>query len=300
MRLRSHRGAQLLLSGVSLALLLPASHLQAQEEEEYDPYAVYSDDELYGEDYDDSSLAAAAQNPLADLVNLPFQNNTSFGIGPFDRTANLINIQPVIPVGLSRSLNLVNRAIIPIVSAPDVAQPEGTTWGLGDLTYTPFFSSANPGALIWGAGPALVFPTGTSDATGSGKWSAGPAIVLLGMPGRMVIGAVAWNTWSYAGSSDRDDVNSLLIQYFVNYNFEGGWFVTSAPIITSDWTQPAYAGWVVPFGVGFGRVFPIGRQPLNLNIHYYYNVVTPETEDGTRLGAGWSLRFTFQLLFPKG
>ena len=74
-----------------------------------------------------------------------------------------------------------------------MTQPDGTTWGLGDLVYTAFFSPAKAGALIWGAGPS---------------------VVLLGMPGRMVIGVLANNIWSYAGSSDRDDVNQMLIQYF--------------------------------------------------------------------------------------
>lgn len=45
----------------------------------------------------DSDLQAAAQNPIADLISLPFQNNTYFGIGPNDETVNVLNIQPVIP-----------------------------------------------------------------------------------------------------------------------------------------------------------------------------------------------------------
>lgn len=46
----------------------------------------------------DDALRSAVQNPLADLISLPFQNNTSFGIGPHDRTQNTLNIQPVYPV----------------------------------------------------------------------------------------------------------------------------------------------------------------------------------------------------------
>ena len=280
----SRRCAALLLSG-SLALLVPAGSLRAQEEQDEE---------------EASELAAQSQNPVGDLISLPFQNNTLFGIGPFNRTANVLNIQPVIPVGLSSSVNLINRAILPVVSAPDATQPDGTTWGLGDLVYTAFFSPAKPGALIWGAGPVLQFPTGTSDATGSGKWGVGPSVVLLGMPGRMVIGILANNIWSYAGSSDRDDINQMLIQYFVNYNFQGGWYLSSAPIITSNWKAESHAGWVVPFGGGVGRVFPIGRQPVNLSAQFYYNAITPKTEDGTRIGPEWSLRVSFAFLFPKG
>jgi hypothetical protein len=40
-------------------------------------------------------LAKAAQNSVASLISVPVQNNSSFGIGPFDRTQNVLNIQPV-------------------------------------------------------------------------------------------------------------------------------------------------------------------------------------------------------------
>ena len=47
-----------------------------------------------------SDLAKQSQNPVAAMISLPFQNNTFFGIGPDDDTANVLNIQPVIPVNL--------------------------------------------------------------------------------------------------------------------------------------------------------------------------------------------------------
>ena len=39
-----------------------------------------------------SDLAEAAQNPIASMISLPFQNNTYFGIGPDNTTANSILI----------------------------------------------------------------------------------------------------------------------------------------------------------------------------------------------------------------
>jgi len=35
---------------------------------------------------DQAALAKAAQNPVANMISLPFQNNTAFGWGEFDRT----------------------------------------------------------------------------------------------------------------------------------------------------------------------------------------------------------------------
>ncbi len=277
---------------VPLLLVLPSGLLRGQE--------ARQDGSRQTQEAETADLAKKTQNPVSDLISLPFQNNTSFQIGPFDRTSNVLNIQPVIPVRLTGSVNLINRAILPVVSAPDVTRREGTTWGLGDLNYTAFFSPAHSGALIWGAGPALLFPTGTSDETGTGKWGAGPSVVLLGMPGKAVLGILINNIWSYAGGSDRDDVNQLLVQYFVNYNLPNGWYLSSAPIITSNWEKPAREGWVVPFGGGGGKIFRIGRQPMNGQIQAFYNLVTAENEAGVRTGPTWSLRVQLQLLFPKG
>src|SRR5215475_788138 len=49
----------------------------------------------------DEDLAKASQNPIASLVSVPFQNNTNFNNGPFGRTQNVLNIQPVVPMSLS-------------------------------------------------------------------------------------------------------------------------------------------------------------------------------------------------------
>jgi len=67
-----------------------------------------------------TELAKAAQNPVASMISLPFQNNFNFGLGPYDRTQYLLNIQPVIPLQLSRNWNLIARTIIPVLYQPDL------------------------------------------------------------------------------------------------------------------------------------------------------------------------------------
>jgi hypothetical protein len=44
------------------------------------------------------NLAKDAQNPIADLISVPFPNNTNFNVGPFNRAQNVLNIQPVVPL----------------------------------------------------------------------------------------------------------------------------------------------------------------------------------------------------------
>ena len=137
---------------------------------------------------DMGDLAKSSQNPVGSLISLPLQNNTNFGFGPGDDVQNILNIQPVIPVSLSKKWNLINRAIIPVIYQPEVLTGQGSTTGLGDTSYTGFISPKAPGKLIWGAGPVISIPTSTDDALGSGEWAAGPSVVLLTMPGSWVVG----------------------------------------------------------------------------------------------------------------
>jgi hypothetical protein len=121
------------------------------------------------------SLREAAQNPIGDLISLPFQNNTNFDIGHTENTQNVLNIQPVYPIHLNQSWNLLTRPILPVIYQPpflsgrELAVAEeifgpgvgDTEFGLGDLTPEFFFSPKNPiqlapgTSLVWGAGPAF-------------------------------------------------------------------------------------------------------------------------------------------------
>ena len=61
-------------------------------------------------------LREAAQNPIADLISLPFQNNTNFDVGRSDNTQNVLNIQPVYPTHLNQNWNLITRPILPVIT----------------------------------------------------------------------------------------------------------------------------------------------------------------------------------------
>lgn len=61
-------------------------------------------------------LAKETQNPIANLISVPFQNNFNFGIGPNDATQWVLNVQPVIPITLNKDWNLITRTIMPIIN----------------------------------------------------------------------------------------------------------------------------------------------------------------------------------------
>jgi len=241
---------------------------------------------------DATALAEKTQNPIANLISLPFQNNTAFNVGLNNDVQNVLNIQPVIPVNVG-DWNLINRVILPLVYQPEIIPGQDAEFGLGDLNYSLFFSPADSGTVIWGVGPAVVFPTATADVLGSGKLSLGPTAVVVAMPSPWVLGVLWSNIWSVAGDSNRPSVNSMLLQYFVNYNLADGWYLTSAPIITADWNADSDERWVVPIGGGFGKVFRIGNQSMNCNFQAFYNI------EDTSTSGDWSIRFQLSLLFPK-
>jgi len=241
------------------------------------------------------TLTKSVQNPVASLISVPFQDNANFAIGPYGRIQNILNVQPVIPMELNGSWNLITRIIVPFIFQPQIATPSLGTSGLGDLNPTFFFSPAKAGRIIWGAGPTFSLRTETSSALGNGKWGSGPSIVVLTQPKHWTLGVLANNIWSFAGDQNRRDVNSLLLQYFVNYNLKEGWYLTSQPIVTADWKAPSGQRWVAPFGGGFGRVFRIGNQPINGQVAAYYNSIRPDEA----AYPGWSVRFQIALLYPK-
>jgi len=243
---------------------------------------------------DDSELAKKSQNPVADLISVPFQNNMNFGLEPNHRMQNVLNVQPVIPFNLTDNWNLITRTIMPIIKQPDLRTTSDDTWGIGDINMSLFLSPAKNEGFIWGAGPILQFPTGTDEVLSTRKWAAGPSGVGLYMHGPWVVGLLANNIWSYAGNNDRKDVSQFLAQYFVNYNLPNAWYLTSAPIITANWKAEGKGNkWTVPVGGGFGKVFRIGELPFNGSVAAFSNVVRP---DGA---ADWTLRIQLAVLLPK-
>jgi opacity protein-like surface antigen len=244
-----------------------------------------------GEPAKDEELQKQSQNPIADLVSLPFQSNTNFNSGPFNRTQEILNIQPVVPMHLNEDWNVISRTIIPLVSQPDPTKDSSTN-GIGDITQSLFLSPTKPGKLIWGVGPVFTIPSASDPILGTGRVLFGPTAVFLTTPGHWVLGVLLNNQWSIGGNSLRPAVNTGLAQPFVNYNMEHGWYLTTSPIITVNWLAAAGEKWTVPVGGGFGRVFRVGDQPINASIAAYYNAIRPT---GT---ADWQLRTSIALLFP--
>jgi hypothetical protein len=241
-------------------------------------------------------LAKAVQNPVASLVSVPLQNFTDFNIGPFDRDRNtVLQFQPVIPIQLGENWNLITRTIGALVFQPNIAQAHQGTFGLNDINPSFFLSPAKAGEVIWGVGPTFLLPTATDNVLGTGKFSMGPGVVVAVQPAKWTLGILVNNLWSVAGSGGRPDVNSMTLQYFINYNLKKGYYLTSSPINSANWNAPSGNVWLVPVGGGIGRIMRLGFQPINVSVQAYGNAKRPNTFPSPT----WQLKFQIAFLYPK-
>jgi hypothetical protein len=241
-------------------------------------------------------LAKIAQNPVGNLISVPFQENMNVNVGPQDGNQNILNIQPVIPISLNSDWNIITRTIIPVVSLPPFAPDQSRISGIGDMQFSAFLSPAQPGNWIWGAGVVGQFPTHSNIVLGNDHPGVGPTFVVLhiekGSP--WVYGVLANNIWSVGNSSSPSYSNGLL-QPFLNFNFESGLYLTTGPSITVNWQAQGSQQWTVPMGGGVGKLFKLGgKLPINTQIATYYNVVRPD------FAGNWQFRAQVQVLLPKG
>ena len=234
-------------------------------------------------------LAQAAANPLADMISFPLQNNMDLGLGQYDRTRNVLNIQPVIPLAGGK---IITRTIFPIVSIPDIGAESGSfSSGLADTQLTVFYVPPAKGNLTWGPGVIMEIPTG-GEKRGSQKWSIGPSVVVLSQTADWTFGILANNAWSVMGKSERDSVSKGLINLFLVRQLGNGLYVNSAPIITVNWKAPSGQKWIVPLGAGIGKLFRLGKLPVNAQVGAYYNIVKPD------IGPDWQVRVQVQFILP--
>ncbi|MGH7681858.1 MAG: neuromedin U [Candidatus Eiseniibacteriota bacterium] len=242
-----------------------------------------------------TELAKKSQNPVGDLVTIPFQFNFNSGGGYEDETYFNLNVQPVIPITLSSRTNLIARVIVPFVNLPGPT-PFTRTGGIGDIQAQLYFTPAKPGGVIWGLGPVISLPTATNDLIKTGAWAMGPGGVLLKITGPWVFGGLLNAVWTVADDPEGDgdaETNLLTFQYFVNYNFGKGWAISTAPIITCNFDAPDGQKWTIPFGAGITKTTVFNGRPMNVGFQFFGNAEHPDAAAATQV------RFVIALLYPN-
>lgn len=238
-----------------------------------------------------AELAKKLQNPVANLISLPIQNNWDFGYGSANAMRYTANVQPVVPFSVSPEWNLITRTITPVIYAESPVRGGRDAWGLGDVVQSFFASPKDPtsSGWIWGAGPVFLWPTATDRALGAGKWGAGPTAVLLKQQSGFTYGMLANHIWSYAGWGSQD-VNATFIQPFISFTTKTFTTFGLNTESTYDWS---HSQWTVPLNVSVSQLLKIGKQPVQFSLGAKYYADKPSG------GPDWGLRFAVTLLFPK-
>lgn len=241
-----------------------------------------------------SELAKQIVNPVTSIWSLQFQFN-NFALESDKWEENLL-FQPVLPVSLTKDVNLITRPVISLYNSIPHTTATGKferTTTFGDMIQAEVLSPANSGPWLLGAGPTFIFPTAHSDFTGQGKWQIGPAVVVGYLSNKFIVGAFAQQWWSFAGESDRRATSQINIQPFARYFFGEGWSVGYSGNILADWKARDDDVWTVPIGVGVSKILKFGRLPVNLQISGQYFPVRPQG------GPEWNVQVQVTPVIPK-
>jgi hypothetical protein len=232
----------------------------------------------------ESQLAREVANPISKLQAIPVQYLTELGVGPANLARTTLSIQPLLAVAVSDDISIVSRTRVPFVSSPDLTAMGGAyTAGMGDTTERLFFVPRPTAGILWGIGPTVLLPTATARDLGAGHFAAGVNAAVITQPHPFTFGVLAGPIWSIAGPSNRPDIRQLGIAVLGTVDLPRGWYVTTAPVVTFDWSAPSPGNmWTVPVGGGAGKVFRIGDVPIDLSIGAYWNVIRPDTPAAAR------------------
>lgn len=207
-----------------------------------------------------------------------------------------LNFQPVIPLHLTDSWNLITRPVFPFyaerpVLDDDEIEHEG---GLGDINLFSLFSPAQEQAgILWGVGPSFIFPSATKNALGQEKWQAGPAAVALHLGHEWIFGVLAQQWWSFAGDDSAPKTSQANVQYFLYRLLPDEWQIGMGPNMTVDWEADDGNEVTFPVGLGAGKLVKFGKFPVKFTFEVDYAVVHPDD-----VGQRWNLRLQIIPVLP--
>ena len=245
-----------------------------------------------------SSLAGAATNPIANLVQFQIQDQYTPNNNNVSGSSNAFILQPVIPIKLSSEAVplLVTRTTLPYINTPDFDGGVGTQEGFGDIvTQGYFIPKLETKGVMVGVGYNLTIPTaGSNEYTGSGKWSLGPGLVYFNMrtPG-FQWGVLNYSSFDFAtNDSDRSHVNVTNIQPIATWHWGAGWYAGTPDIPQVYDFKTEH--WTTAIGGRLGKVMKFGGQPVNLFGQATYNSEDHENE----ISPEWSYKVNMTFLFP--
>jgi hypothetical protein len=224
---------------------------------------------------DSASVAAQANNPLANTTAFNLQNYYIGELTAPDKEANQFWLRYATPFKLGET-NWLMRASLPVNTLP-VGPSLGNETGLGDLNlFAAYLMDTGKPGVSFGIGPQVTLPTASKDGLGSDRTSLGLVNVLFNAE------SPKWQygyllSWQHSvGGSSKPDVNQGAFQPFLFYQLGGGNYLRAAPIWVRNFDNDDYS---VPLGIGFGRVIKGQSAVYNLFIEPQWSIADK--------GPGW-------------
>ena len=243
---------------------------------------------------DDENIAQQLANPISPLLRIPVQLDYNDRVGVREQSVWQVNVEPIIPIKLGDSVNLISRTKVPTVRERDVPlQGSDRVAGLGDIEQTFFFtpSKTETGGLSWGVGPVFLLNTSTDGRLGRRKWGVGPAGALVLQNDSLTVGILANHIESFAGDDDRLDISETFSNPFISKVFGGRTTVTLNSESIYDWEAK---DWTVPVNLTLSQLLKLGNQRIQVGGGPRYWATSPI--GGPR---GWGFRFEGTLVFPR-
>lgn len=257
----------------------------------------------------------ALSNPVSDIWSITFQQNNyrlkwqlpdgredalRGDTEDRDRWSSNLLFQPVLPVGISESWNLITRPVIPLFVSqphPNADLDVDRTTAFGDITLMQLVSPSPKLAGSWllGLGPSWIFPTAGSRYTGFGKYQVGPAAIAGYLSEKWIAGALVQNWFSFAGSSHRETTNSMNLQPILSFFLRDGWSVGYSGNILANWEADDGDGvWTIPIGLSVAKVVKFGKLPVRFALGGQYMPVHPD-----QFGQKWNIQLVIAPVLPK-
>lgn len=230
-------------------------------------------------------LAKKLSNPLG-YLSVPFQNNIDFNIPPNNGFRWTMNLMPIIPFGIDKDWNSLNRIVAPVIYQKDILKDK-SQFGIADILINSFISPKGTD-VVWGIGPSVYFPCGTPLQLTARKWAIGPNIIAMKSEGRLILGALLFHIWSVSGDNARPDFSYSYFQPVSLYNFNGGWGIGLSAEISNEWKKKITNGSLIFQG---SKMINISGQLVNF-------VLGPKMYFGNFNRPDFGIRASVNLLYP--
>ncbi|MBL4796520.1 MAG: hypothetical protein JKY50_03805 [Oleispira sp.] len=93
--------------------------------------------------------------------------------------------------------------------------------------------------------------------------------------------------WSFAGDSNRDDVNQSVLQPLYYKQLGEGWQIGANPQWSANWSQSGGNKYNIPIGLGLFKTLKISGSPWRFGVTPRYYLKSSEA-----WGSEWGVNFT--------